>query len=104
MSVLEGLSHGLAVMTTPVGAHTEVIEPEVSGLLVPPGDVPALANALARVIADQSLRKRLGCGARQRFLAEFDVRGYASRLTKLHATLLGHGQGEPQPVGGGQIS
>ena len=40
MSVLEGLAHGLAVVATPVGAHAEVIEPEQSGLLVPPGTYP----------------------------------------------------------------
>ena len=44
MSVLEGLAHGLAVVATPVGAHAEVIEPERSGLLTPPGDVAALAR------------------------------------------------------------
>lgn len=103
MSVLEGLSHGLAVVTTPVGAHLEVIEPEVSGLLVPPGDVPALAGALARVINDESLRARLGRGARERFLAKFDVRGYASRLTQLHADLLRYGSDQSAPVGEGQI-
>ena len=64
MSVLEGLSYGLAVITTPVGAHLEVIEPEVSGLLVPPGDIPALAEALVRVIEDENLRNRLRRGAR----------------------------------------
>ena len=62
MSVLEGLSHGLAVITTPVGAHSEVIEPEVSGIMVPPGDVAALADALVRVIEDESLRSRLAKG------------------------------------------
>ena len=60
MSILEGLSHGLAVIATPVGAHNEVIEPEVSGLFVPPGNVEALSVALARVIDDPSLRARLG--------------------------------------------
>jgi len=104
MAVLEGLSHGLVVITTPVGAHAEVIEPEVSGLFVPPGDVPALADALARVIDDDTLRKRLARGARDRFLAEFDVRRYASRLTQLHAGLLGYGRDEPRPIGEGQIS
>jgi glycosyltransferase involved in cell wall biosynthesis len=104
MSVLEGLSHGLAVIATPVGAHSEVIEPEVSGLFVPPGDVPALAGALVRVIDDESLRARLGRGARERFLAEFDVRRYATRLTQLHADLLGYDRVEPEPIGEGQVS
>jgi len=88
MAVLEGLSHGLAVIATPVGAHPEVIEPEVSGMLVPPGDVEALAGALARVIDDDGLRRRLGEGARRRYLAKFDVRAYAKRLSQLHLSLL----------------
>jgi glycosyltransferase involved in cell wall biosynthesis len=89
MSVLEGLAHGLAVVATPVGAHTEVVEPEQSGLLVPPGDVDALSAALARVIADPALRERLRVGARQRFLDCFDARSYSARLTGLHVGLFG---------------
>ena len=88
MSVLEGLAHGLAVVATPVGAHAEVIEPEQSGLLVPPGDEAALAVALIRVIGDPALRERLRAGARQRFVARFDVCSYSSRLARLHAKLL----------------
>ena len=89
MSVLEGLAHGLAVVATPVGAHAEVIEPEQSGLLVPPGDVAALGAALIRVIGDPALRERLRAGARQRFLDRYDVRAYAARLARLHVGLLG---------------
>jgi glycosyltransferase involved in cell wall biosynthesis len=88
MSVLEGLAHGLAVVATPVGAHAEVIEPEQSGLLAPPGDTAALSAALARVIADPALREHLRAGARQRFLDCFDVRSYAARLVRLHVGLL----------------
>ena len=88
MSILEGLSYGLAVVATPVGAHLEVIEPEVSGILAPPGDAEALAAALARLIDDESLRQRLGAGARQRFLEKFDVRAYADRLGRIHSDLL----------------
>ena len=89
MSVLEGLAHGLAVVATPVGAHAEVIEPERSGLLAPPGDVDALGAALIRVIGDPALRERLRAGARQRFLDRYDVRSYAVRLARLHVGLLG---------------
>ncbi len=88
MSVLEGLAHGLAVVTTPVGAHADVIQPEDSGLLVPPGDIAALAGALIRVMDDAALRARLREGARRRFVERFDVRGYADRLRQLHASLL----------------
>ena len=88
MAVLEGLSHGLAVITTPVGAHAEVIEEGVSGLLLPPGNVPALAEALCRVIKDPGLRLDLQRGARFRFLDAFEIGAYAVRLRDLHAQLL----------------
>lgn len=88
MAVLEGLSHGLAVITTPVGAHAEVIEAEESGLLVPPGDVDSLAEALRRVVDDIELRQRLRARARRRFLEKFDVRTYAERLADIHVSLL----------------
>jgi glycosyltransferase involved in cell wall biosynthesis len=103
MSVLEGLSHGLAVIATPVGAHSEVIEPDVSGILVAPGDISALADALARVIEDASLRARLAKGARARFLEKFDVRRYAARLELLHADLLASQFDHPKPVEKGLI-
>jgi glycosyltransferase involved in cell wall biosynthesis len=103
MSVLEGLSHGLAVITTPVGAHSEVIEPDVSGILVPPGDISALADALVSVIEDETLRYRLSRGARERFLEGFDVRRYAARLRQLHAALLAPQPNQAEGVGKGQI-
>jgi len=103
MAVLEGLSYGLVVVTTPVGAHTEVIEPDVSGVLVPPGDVAALADALARVIDDGDARERLGRGARRRFLEKFDVRGYSDRLSQLHIELLSQAHQEIQPIGKEEI-
>jgi glycosyltransferase involved in cell wall biosynthesis len=104
MAVLEGLSHGLAVVATPVGAHSEVIEPGVSGLFVPPGDVGALAETLARVIDDSILRERLGTGARRRFLAKFDVNGYADRLSRLHADLLSRSHRAARAVEKAQIT
>jgi glycosyltransferase involved in cell wall biosynthesis len=104
MSVLEGLSHGLAVITTPVGAHSEVIEPEVSGILVPPGDVAALAGALVRVIEDEGLRRRLAKGARDRFLEGFDVRRYAARLEQLHVGLFGPHRDQLKLLGKGLTS
>ena len=88
MSVLEGLSHGMAVVATPVGAHAEVIETEVSGILVAPGNIDELADALRRIIADPNLQGRLRAGARARFLEKFDVRGYAERLSRIHRTVL----------------
>jgi glycosyltransferase involved in cell wall biosynthesis len=102
MSVLEAMSHGLAVITTPVGAHLEVIDHNVSGLLVPPGDVGALAEALAVVIDDEDLRQRLARGGRERFLRAFDVRAYATRLENVHRALIA--RRSAMPIRLGQLS
>jgi glycosyltransferase involved in cell wall biosynthesis len=88
MSVLEGLSHGLAVIATPVGAHEEVIEPGQSGILIPIGDVNALTGSLLDLMADESLIDRLRVGARRRFLEKFDVRQYVQQLCRVHVDLL----------------
>ena len=53
------MAHGLAIVTTPVGAIAEAIDDGVSGFLVLPGDSDALADALARVIEDAELRRSL---------------------------------------------
>ncbi|TIY10986.1 MAG: glycosyltransferase family 4 protein, partial [Mesorhizobium sp.] len=63
VSVIEGMAAGLAVVTTPVGAVEDIITNEESGLLVPPGDVAALTEALTRLVENPALRARLGAAA-----------------------------------------
>jgi len=81
MSVIEGMAAGLAVVATPVGAVEDIIEDEKSGLIVPPGDVPALANALQRLIEDPGLLKRLGDKARRFHETNLDITSYTARLS-----------------------
>ncbi len=59
-SILEAAAAGLAIVATPQGGTVEVIPSPAHGLLVPPGDPGALAEALARLAADPPLRARLG--------------------------------------------
>jgi glycosyltransferase involved in cell wall biosynthesis len=63
MAYAEAIAHGLPVMGTTGGAIPETV-PSDAGLLVAPGDVPALAKALRRIIGDSDLRQRLKDGAR----------------------------------------
>jgi glycosyltransferase involved in cell wall biosynthesis len=63
VSVIEGMAAGLAVVATPVGAVEDIIRDGETGLLVPPGDVPALTDALLRLVNDPALRARLGSAA-----------------------------------------
>src|SRR5690606_12083170 len=84
LSVLEGLAHGLAVISTPVGAIAEVVEDGVTGLLVQPGDVAGLALALERVIGDPALRARLGAAGRARWEREHALAPHARRIAALY--------------------
>jgi glycosyltransferase involved in cell wall biosynthesis len=63
--VLESMSSGLAVITTAVGGHPEIIETGVNGILVPPQQPAVLAEKLLEVVKDKGLRERLGKAARE---------------------------------------
>ncbi len=84
MAVLEGLAQGLAVVTTPVGAHPEVLDHGRTCLFVPPGDAEALALALARLVTDHEERARLGAAGRALYLDHLGIESYLRRLLPLY--------------------
>ena len=63
MAYAEAVAHGLPVIGTHAGAIADTVPPD-AGLLVEPGDIPAFAGALRRVIGDADLRRRLANAAR----------------------------------------
>ena len=62
MAFAEAMAAGLPVVGCAAGAVPDLV-PASAGILVPPGDVPALAHALGRLIADADLRRQLAAGA-----------------------------------------
>ena len=84
MSVLEAMAEGLTIVATPVGSVPDAIADGETGLLVPPGDVAALADTLSRVIDDRTLRRNLGAGARARWERQFDVAVFRERLLEIY--------------------
>jgi glycosyltransferase involved in cell wall biosynthesis len=70
--IVEAASQGLACIGSDLSGIPELISDGVTGLLVPADDAAALAQTLARAIADPELRARLGGAARARVGAEFD--------------------------------
>jgi glycosyltransferase involved in cell wall biosynthesis len=89
MTLLEAMAMGKAIVATRVGGIPDVIMDGREGLLVPPGDVAALASALRRVITDAPLRRGLGDRARETLLARYDVGRTARAYESLYAARLG---------------
>ena len=69
--LLEAQSQGVACLATRVSAIPELIEDGVTGVLVPPDDAAAFAEALARLIRDPALRTRLGAAGMRRVESVF---------------------------------
>jgi glycosyltransferase involved in cell wall biosynthesis len=62
----EAMAHGRPVVASAVGGLLDLVEDGVTGYLVPPGDVPALREALEQLLVDEELRHRMGAAARER--------------------------------------
>jgi glycosyltransferase involved in cell wall biosynthesis len=78
--ILEAMAMELPAVSTDHSGIPEVVRDGQTGLLVPPADVPALAEALARLLDDPDLCRQMGRRGRQLILAEFDVQRNANRL------------------------
>jgi glycosyltransferase involved in cell wall biosynthesis len=89
LAVLEAMSHRLPIVTTRVGGLPEIVGEGEQGFLVPPEDVPALADALGKLALDPALRARMGESARARSLAEFSFDEMTNKYDALYARLLG---------------
>ena len=83
--ILEAMSSGCPVVASRVGAIPSVIEHGVTGLLVPPGDAAALAQALAACLEDAAARRAMGARARAVVCARYSWRALGARLLELYA-------------------
>ncbi len=81
--LLEAMSYGLACVSTAVGGAVDIIRDGEDGLLVPPGRPDALAEALAKLLANAELRARLGHAARARIEETFSRETRFKRLQAL---------------------
>jgi glycosyltransferase involved in cell wall biosynthesis len=87
-SILEAMGSGVPVVGTDVGGVGEMIRNGIDGLLCPPRDSKALADAIERLIADASLAKRLAESARDRVLNEFSFKQHMKATLDLYFHLL----------------
>jgi glycosyltransferase involved in cell wall biosynthesis len=78
-SVIEAMAHGLPVIATEVGGIPDLLSGD-SGILVPPGDVAALVEAMRRLASDPDLRARMGRAAREHYLKLFSPKAVLPAL------------------------
>jgi len=83
MAILEAMSWGIPIVTTPVGGIPEVVTEEQEGLLVNSGDIPGLAHALTRLLAAPSLRRKLGERGRNKIESRFSIKVLQPQLEQL---------------------
>ncbi len=88
MVLLEALAMRRPVVATRVGGIPEIIEDGANGILVPPGDAAALAEALLRLLADRELRERMGNHGRQAVVERFGLAAMLRRTEALYEELL----------------
>jgi glycosyltransferase involved in cell wall biosynthesis len=71
--LLEAMATGIPVVSTRLSGIPEMIRDDVDGLLVPPGNPEALADALERLADDAALADRLGLAGRQTVADRFTI-------------------------------
>ncbi len=88
ISVLEGMSYGLPILSTPVGGTSEAVEDGVNGFLVKPGDVKALAEKMQLLANDKDLREKMGNESYKIAQEKFDVNIILNQLNVIYDDLL----------------
>jgi glycosyltransferase involved in cell wall biosynthesis len=88
LTSLEAMAAGVAVVAAAVGGLPEVVCDGETGILVPPGDLDAMANAIAALLLDENRRKRLGEAGKRRAREHFSPDRQVPRLEQAFARTL----------------
>jgi glycosyltransferase involved in cell wall biosynthesis len=79
---MEAMGSGVPVIASNLSGIPELVNDQLTGLLVPPRDATSLADALESYIKDPELRRRLGRAGREKVVEEFDLYKNAARLAQ----------------------
>jgi glycosyltransferase involved in cell wall biosynthesis len=88
-SILEAMGHGRPVIAFNTGTACEIVEDQKTGMLVPKGDVKALAGAIEYLIDNLDVARRIGERARRAVREKFNVRTNARETLQFYADILG---------------
>lgn len=83
MAVLEASAIGLPVIATRSGGPAEIIEDDVTGLLVPPGNIKAMTDAMRTLANDTLLAAKMGAAARDHVTKHFSFERFRTQLTDI---------------------
>lgn len=90
LPAVEAMACGVPVVATTAGALPEVLGRDgEAGILVPPGDARALAEAIGRALADEPLRRRLAAGGRARVAQRFSWDRAAAATASTYREVIG---------------
>jgi len=84
VALLEAMAAGCAAVATGVGGVSQVLRHEVTGLVVPPADPPALAAALIRLCRDPALTRQLGQAGHAWVTREYGMRAWVGKWENLY--------------------
>lgn len=88
MSLLEAAACGRAMVATNVPGSRDIVVDGVTGLTAPLGDVPALADAMAKLAGDAAMRERFGKAARALVVEEFSAEKIGEEIVALYDDLV----------------
>jgi glycosyltransferase involved in cell wall biosynthesis len=88
VALIEAMASGVPGVSTSVGGVGDVIADAALGVLTPPGDVAALAAAIASLLGDPERRRRMGTAARAHVLGRYTLDRLAADIAALYADLL----------------
>jgi glycosyltransferase involved in cell wall biosynthesis len=91
-AILEYMAAGRPIVATAVGHTTHVIDDRVHGLLVPPGNAPALAEAIGRLLREPTFAARLGEAARRRARDKYSREVMIHNFETFYHRLVAHGR------------
>ena len=83
VSIMEAMACGIPVVATFVGGVVELVENEISGLLVSPSDIEGLGNAIEKYLYDGNLRQSIIQKAREKIVAEYNINVEVDKLASL---------------------
>ena len=89
LALMEAMAQGIAVVGSAVGGIKTLIQDKANGLLVPPADAPALAQAIIVLLNDAAIRRALGAQAREFIIANFSKEEMVDKTEIVYQQLLG---------------